>query len=794
MNRVSSLLLGSALATASLMAIPSLGWAQTTASAANASGAVGEVVVTARRSAERAQDIPVAVTALSTVQLQVNQIQNLNDVANYTPGLRFTGFLDSFNGNVTIRGLQQTNVQNAVGNVGVFLDGIYLQRGYMTDASLGDFQRIEVEKGPQTALFGQNTFGGALNYVTRQPTDDYHFDGEASVGNAGLRSIKTGLGGPIVKGILDARIYYAQSDYAGTWNNNTPNVQGEAAHFGAYNKQNFSAGLKFTPTDKLTITASYYDLHKTEEILPFYTIDGNSVEDKLNCGSIWCGALPTDPAATKTGVGHPPTGLFTEPQPDTVVDTVVYRAGLSYRITDDLTLNYIYGNVHGSALEQASFATNAYNPTGVGVISSQREGGDLKADSHEIRLVYAGESPFKGEVGYFHSHTNDFFLFGFDSFANPVGQAIKSTGSSPTCTTCTALLFTEQDSTYDVDSPFGRLSYNFLDHRANFSVEMRYTSTKISENDLLAHLTQPSLPLLQATYGDFTPKITADFKITPNNMIYASVAEGVKAGGFNGYVTGSITLGKAEQSFGEESNWTYEAGWKASLFDHKLTFAADVFYVDWINRQISVTPVEFTPALLSAAQGTALPGIYQASGNATDYGFELNGDYRPVTGLDFNYSLSLQNPTDSSGAQYLNATLYCKGGGCPTTNNISGHTIGNVPKVSSAFGVDYHHSVANLPHWIDFTHVDGLEYFGGINEVYRGKIFTDDLNVTSINEYWLTDGHFGFQRGQVRLFAWVKNMFDLKYVESSFVVPSIKQYNVDFGERRTIGMTLSASF
>jgi iron complex outermembrane receptor protein len=786
--------MGSALVTTALIVTPSQGWAQATSATTNNGSAVGEIVVTARRTAERAQDIPVAVTALSTAQLQVNQIQNLNDVANYTPGLRFTGFLDSFNGNVTIRGLQQTNVQNAVGNVGVFLDGIYLQRGYMTDASLGDFQRIEVEKGPQTALFGQNTFAGALNYVTRQPTDDYRFDGEASVGNAGLRSIKTGLGGPIVKGILDARVYYAQSDYDGTWPNNTPNVQGEAAHFGAYNKTNFSAGLKFTPTDRLTITASYYDLHKSEEILPFYTIDGFSAEDKLNCGSLWCGALPTDPAATKTGVGNPPKGLFTEPQPDTVVDTAVYRAGLSYKITDALTLNYIYGNVHGSALEQASFATNAYNPYMTAVIASQREGGDLKADSHEVRLVYAGDSPFKGEVGYFHSHTNDFFIFGFGSFANPVGQAIKSTGSSPTCTTCAVELFTLQDSTYDVDSPFGRISYNFLDHRANFNVELRYTSTKISENDELAHLTQPNLPLLTSSYGDFTPRISADFKVTPNNMIYASVAEGVKAGGFNGYVTGNISLSKSEQSFGEESNWTYEVGWKASLLEHKLTFAADFFYVDWINRQISVTPAEFTSADLSAAQGTAVPGIYQAAGNATDYGFELNGDYRAITGLDFNYSLSLQNPTDSKGSVYLNATLYCTGAACPTTNSIAGHTIGNVPKESAAFGVDYHHSVDNLPSWLDFTHVDGLEYFGGVEETYRGKIFIDDLNVTSINAYWLTDGHFGFQRGQVRLFAWVKNMFDLKYVESSFEVPSIKQYNVDFGERRTFGMTLAASF
>jgi iron complex outermembrane receptor protein len=761
---------------------------QPAAAPAAGNGSVGEVVVTARRTAERAQDIPVAVTALSSTQLAVNQIQSLGDVANYTPGLRFTSFLDSFNGNVTIRGLQQTNVQNAVGNVGVFLDGIYLQRGYMTDASLGDYDRIEVEKGPQTALFGQNTFGGAVNYVMRHATDTPHVDTEFDGGSAGLATEKVGISGPVIKGILDARIYIANANYGGSWQNNLPGVTGEASHFGAYRKRNFSADVKFTPTDRLTIDASFYTLSKSEEILPFYTIDGTTAEDFLNCGSYWCGALPVNPAASKTGVGNPPKGLFTEPQPDTTFDTEVVRAALSYKITDALTFNYVFGYAHGDSVEQSSFAANSYNPTGIPVIASQREAGDLKATSNEARLVYDDGGPLKGEVGYFNSSTTDFFLFGFGSFANPVGQRIAAHGSDPFCQTCTALLFTDQSTQYDINSPFGRISYAFLDRKADISVELRYTNTKLAENDILAHQTQPNLPLLKATYGDFTPRISVDYKFTPNSMLYASVAEGVKAGGFNGYVTGNITLGTGEQSFGEETNWTYEAGWKASLFDHKLTFAADVFYVDWLNRQVAVVPKEFTLADISAAQGTAVPDIYAAAGNATDYGFEINGDYRPIQGLAINYSLSLQNPTNSSGAQISNLTFYCTSAGCPKSDNVGGNVIGNVPRESGSIGFDYHHP-------LDFMSQYGeVNYFVGMDETYRGMIFVDDTNITKINGYALTDGHLGLMRGQVRLFVWAKNMFDLKYVESSFSIPSIKQFNVDFGERRTFGATLAASF
>ena len=765
------------------------------ASAPQAPADDNAVVVTARRTAERAQDIPVAVTALSSTKLATLQINDLGDVARYTPGLRFTDFLDSFNGNVTIRGLQQTNVQNAVGNVGVFLDGVYLQRGYMTDASIGDYDRIEVEKGPQTALFGQNTFGGAVNYITKQPTDDYRGDVRITAGNAGLRTEEVGLGGPIIKGILDARVFYGQSDYDGTWKNNTPGVEGEASHFGAYNRRNFSGALKFTPTDRITITVSDYNLRKHEEIRPFYTIDGTTTETALNCGSEWCGALPSNPAAVRTGVGHPPQGLFTEPQPDTNTYTNVWRVGMAYKLTDDLSLNYTYGGVRGTALEQASFAANSYNPSYTPVVSSQREGGQLVAESHEVRLVYNPSSPLKGEIGYFHSQTNDFFLFGFDSFANPVGQAIKSTGSSPTCTTCTALLFTEQDSKYTTDSGFGRLSYSFLNDRATVSTELRYTNTDISENDMLARKTNPALPLLQTSYGDFTPKFTAQYKLSPNNMLYASAAEGIKAGGFNGYVTGTVALTKAEQSFGEEKNWTYEGGWKASLFDRRLTFAADVFYVDWSNRQISVEPSGYVAAVgTSTQQGVVVPGIYEAAGGATDYGFEINGDYRAFPGLTLDYSLSLQNPTDNKGSQELNVSTYCTGKACPVNGDISGNTIGGVSKVTAAFGGEYRHSFDNLPSWLAFSSYSDMSYFIGAEETYRGMMYTDDLNVTKINPFWLTDAHLGIQRGQIRLSVWVKNLFDHQYVESAFVVPSIKQYNVDFGELRTFGVTLAASF
>ena len=133
---------------------------------------MNSIVVTTRRQEESLQEVPISITALGDEDLLEKSIGDFDDVAAYTPGLSFRDFVTGFNGVATMRGLAQANVQDAVGNVGVFVDGIYLQRGYMVNFSLADMERIEVVKGPQSALYGQNTFSGAINVVTKKPTND----------------------------------------------------------------------------------------------------------------------------------------------------------------------------------------------------------------------------------------------------------------------------------------------------------------------------------------------------------------------------------------------------------------------------------------------------------------------------------------------------------------------------------------------------------------------------------------------------------------------------------------------
>ena len=170
MTIVTSLLLG-AVATLPLLAVPVL--AQNTPSAtqvAMAADAAPEMIVTARKRSEKLQDVPISISAFDSDEIKSARIERLGDLAKLTPGLNFTPLFGAQNQLPIIRGAAQTF---GALNVGIFLDGIYLSGKAAADLELNDLARIEVVKGPQSALYGRNTFAGAINYVTARPTEDF---------------------------------------------------------------------------------------------------------------------------------------------------------------------------------------------------------------------------------------------------------------------------------------------------------------------------------------------------------------------------------------------------------------------------------------------------------------------------------------------------------------------------------------------------------------------------------------------------------------------------------------------
>jgi iron complex outermembrane receptor protein len=126
-------------------------------------GVIDEIVVTARKRAEDLRDVPLSITAFSSEQLERRNIESLADVAAATPGLTYFETLNGTLGTPVIRGLTQVNLSSPDRNVAIFYGGIYLSNSNASNLDILDLERIEVVKGPQSALYGRNAFGGAIN-------------------------------------------------------------------------------------------------------------------------------------------------------------------------------------------------------------------------------------------------------------------------------------------------------------------------------------------------------------------------------------------------------------------------------------------------------------------------------------------------------------------------------------------------------------------------------------------------------------------------------------------------------
>lgn len=311
--------------------------------------AIDEIIVTARRREESLQDVPLAITALDAEDLDSVGARGLEDIAARTVGFTYEPFANSGNtGYPVIRGLSTSFVSARVQNVGVFMDGIYLQRQGMFDPGLLDVQRVEVVKGPQNALYGRNAFAGAINYVTGQPTAEPSGHLSADTGSGERRSLKLQLSGPLGSDQLLAKIALGASEFDGHTRNDHPNAGldlGGATttdDLGGWDDKAGSLALTYRPLEELAFTASYYRNETEREPAPYYVLWGAnsgrvgfSQYGDLNCNqgvrvgfggapatvgnTLFCGELPNQPG--------PGAAFMQQPIEPNVFPAVDFRTG-----------------------------------------------------------------------------------------------------------------------------------------------------------------------------------------------------------------------------------------------------------------------------------------------------------------------------------------------------------------------------------------------------------------------------------------------------------------------------------
>ncbi|NBU29145.1 MAG: TonB-dependent receptor, partial [Caulobacteraceae bacterium] len=159
---------------------------------------VDEVIVTAEKRTESLQDVPVAVSAYTAETRQIIGISTVQDLANFTPGLSFSGSQDR----VFIRGVgRQTNTNGSDPGVATYTDGVYDASTRSVSASDFFVERVEILRGPQGTLYGRNSIGGAINAISKRPTDSFSGEIRATAGDYGVLNLEGAVSGSITDGL-----------------------------------------------------------------------------------------------------------------------------------------------------------------------------------------------------------------------------------------------------------------------------------------------------------------------------------------------------------------------------------------------------------------------------------------------------------------------------------------------------------------------------------------------------------------------------------------------------------------
>ena len=224
-----------------------------------AGAALEEVVVTARKRSESIQEAPLTIQAFTATQIEERGAQSIADLSKFAPGLTFNAGSSRSASDFSIRGMTQISPvgDNRKDLVTVFIDGVpYI--GNPSEIGSDDLARVEVIKGPQSALFGKATFGGAISLITTTPGNAFKARVSATAGTYGDNRLSGAIEGPIVENTLAGRLVVDGSNFDGYYQNALGGRLGES------DRRYLAGTLNFTPTDRVAVRVRYSQRHDVD--------------------------------------------------------------------------------------------------------------------------------------------------------------------------------------------------------------------------------------------------------------------------------------------------------------------------------------------------------------------------------------------------------------------------------------------------------------------------------------------------------------------------------------------------
>ena len=810
-----------------------------------------EVIVTARKRSENIQEVPVTVSAFTSKMIEQSGFRDLSDIAKSTPGFSLDDEFGRTSGvRPVIRG--QATILGASG-VSTFVDGILLN-GSILDYDLNDVERVEIVKGPQSALYGRNTYSGAINIITKSPTDAFAADIKLDAGSNGRFEASAAMRGPIsdvMSGGINARYFKRGGPFTNTF---------DGSDVGQQESASLSGVLYYEPTDDLSVRARVRvsKLHDDQPRLFNTAPSENNVF--FDDGGVYLGnGRYFEGEIVEHDISVDDVRLLDDKGYEDV-ESLQASVAAMYNINDNLSVEFINGVnlTHNDSAFDFGHTAESLNPFSVYIGPAFPLGGpfffhayvvsgpvaDLASVSEGTSSDISSEVRFKYETdnwtgllgGYFYNEQGrstgqrqapaafaEIVEQGYDAqIARMTAQcaahahdAIAPCLSVPGFDSIVNFGDDLEDLQFFADRSirknerqnlalFGSFSYD-LNEQFNVSVAGRYKSEKVVRNtidrsavydfrgDQVDFVTAPVVERSE-TFNSFNPRLTLKYKLSDNVNLYGIAARGDKPGGFNNI--NAIPLGFG--TFDEETVWALEGGAKTTLLDGGLTFNMAAYHNTISDYQLT--------------QALTLPVVNQTTtvisnlGTVRVAGFEADMLYRvptiPGWTVNMNYAYANSKITegvDITEGRHLDVLddglVNCSTGFAdPAAGCNQGDNVLPGSIAGNRLPRAPRHTF-NVGTNYKFALTDNLDMTLNGEVTYESKKFVQVHNLAYVGDSLLVGGQIGFSTDSQSITIWGRNLTDEDAVVSAQrFIDEARSFQRAFAGNPRVGREFGATY
>ncbi|MBA6411828.1 TonB-dependent receptor [Parahaliea sp. F7430] len=717
--------------------------AQNNSDSSSQSWALEEVMVTAQRRSENSQDIPMAVSSLNAEALQKIGFSSLRDIADKIPALNIQPDYERASAlKVYIRGVGQEKPANFErdNGVGIYLDDIYVGHGNGLAAEMNDVERIEVLAGPQGILYGRNTIGGAVKFISAKPTGEFGIKQELDVGNYDLIRSTTHLNLPTTANI-SSKLTLLKSHKDG-WVKNS----GRGGNPGDKEATGYRAALRWEPSDQWLVDYTFDKVDQDsvsgyqQHSYPMFATHLTAFKVYKDRQKKTWRPIDLDIRDDFKTEGHALTAQWLFADNMSLKSITGYREFSGDSLQDGAE-SFNVSTLVTNAVEQDQFSQEF-------LLSGENADGSIK---YHTGLYYFKEQAKQQEAE---------LVSNYD-----VADAINSALLAGEPIAPPALSDLRPENHYDIENKsraiYAQVTWNpaAFDHRLTLDLGARYTEDERSLGWIKPINAGGPFPIENKDdfeADSFDPAFTVDWAWTDSIHTYFRYAQAYRSGGFD---TGAERL----QAFDSEELESFELGFKSKMLDNKLLFNVAVFDLDYKDIQIQF----FDPGL-AADEPPAKVTVNGAKASTQGIEFELQ--YMPTANLMLR----------AAGA-YLESDSTVTN---PFTGETGDRPLFNTPKLKYNLEADYTFADTR------FGTVSGiLSYDYRDEELGAGN--TDEKDVKP--DYALVNARLMLSQipvavGELDLALWSKNLLDEEY-ETYHAFGAVV-----YGEPRTVGISLTYQF